>query len=132
MEQHQLSLSSHGPSPPTPHPPRHGFQNYGSIPRRGGRNATSVGHIAMAEQRLSEFFEPSRPSSTVVYTDAELQQIAELLKSMGRPAWSTVPRIYTVLRTINQLEQLDVFIQQGITDIWFPFSSSSLPGQLSP
>jgi ankyrin repeat protein/serine/threonine protein kinase len=83
------------------------------------------------EQKLAEFFKPCRSPSNP-YTDPEFQQISELLKNMGRPTWASIPRIYTVLRTIGQLEHLDVFIQQSITDIWFPFSTSSLPGQLSP
>jgi hypothetical protein len=83
------------------------------------------------EQKLSEFFPPARPPP-VIYKDAELQRISELLLNMGRPAWGNIPRIYTVLRIIGQLEYIEVFIQQGITDIWFPFSASSLPSQLSP
>lgn len=83
------------------------------------------------ESKLSESFTPCR-MPPAAYTDPELQRISELLKNMGRPAWASIPRIYTVLRTIGQLEHLDVFIQQGITDIWFPFSTDSLPGQLSP
>jgi serine/threonine protein kinase len=51
---------------------------------------------------------------------------------MGRTRWSRVPRIYTVLRRIGQLQLLDAFIAQGITDIWLPFSASSLPELLSP
>jgi hypothetical protein len=83
------------------------------------------------EQKLSEFFFPYRQPS-VPYTDPELQRISELLKNTGRSTWASIPRIYTVLRVVDQLEHVDVFIQQGITDIWFPFSASSLPGQLSP
>ncbi|KAI9857182.1 MAG: hypothetical protein M1813_008544 [Trichoglossum hirsutum] len=83
------------------------------------------------EQKLSEFFTPCR-SPPAYYTDLELQRISELLRNMGRPTWATIPRVYTVLRVIGQLEHLDVFTEQGITDIWFPFSTKSLPGQLSP
>jgi hypothetical protein len=51
---------------------------------------------------------------------------------MGRPQWGTVPRIYTILRSIGQLQLLDEFIQLGISDIWFPFTADSLPNKLLP
>jgi serine/threonine protein kinase len=46
-------------------------------------------------------------------------------------SWSLVPRIYIVLRILGQLQTLDGFIDQGINDLWFPFSASSLPKVLS-
>jgi hypothetical protein len=36
-----------------------------------------------------------------------------------------------VLRIIGQLQIIDKFLYQGITDIWFPFSSATLPKALS-
>ncbi|KAI9682633.1 MAG: hypothetical protein M1822_006931 [Bathelium mastoideum] len=41
-------------------------------------------------------------------------------------AWSQVPRLYTILRTIGQLHLLDDLIDQGINDYWFPFSAKSV------
>jgi hypothetical protein len=65
--------------------------------------------------------------TTRVYTDFDFQEIFDLLRDGGRDPWSMVPRIYAVLRIIGQLQIIDSFIDQGITDIWFPFSTSSLP-----
>ena len=81
-----------------------------------------------AEQRLQEFFPIGNVPAT--YSDLELQQMSRLLRNMGRGSWSKVPRLYTILRIIGQLQLLDSFIDQGITDIWFPsqkppFQSSS-------
>jgi hypothetical protein len=42
-----------------------------------------------------------------------------------------VPRFITVLRLIDQLDPLDGFINDGITDIWFPFTDASLRTKLS-
>jgi molecular chaperone DnaK (HSP70) len=67
-----------------------------------------------------------------VFTDAELLKISTYLRNTGQATWSTVPRLYIILRLLNQLEMLDVFIEQGTTDIWFPFSLASLPNMLSP
>jgi hypothetical protein len=80
------------------------------------------------QERMSEFL-PSRDDR---YTDSDIQQISNLLEHMNCISWSKVPRIYTVLRRIGQLQLLDAFIAQGITDIWFPFSNTSLPQLLSP
>jgi molecular chaperone DnaK (HSP70) len=76
------------------------------------------------------FAEKAATSST--FTDSELVIISNYLRNTGQLSWGTVPRLYSVLRVLNQLDMLDVFIQQGITDIWFPFSSTSLPSTLSP
>jgi heat shock protein 1/8 len=75
----------------------------------------------------------SRPAgSNSVYTDSEFIQVSTYLQNTGQPSWSAVPRLYTVLRLLNQLDMLDTFIEQGITDIWFPFTQTSLPNTLSP
>jgi hypothetical protein len=66
-----------------------------------------------------------------IYSDSDLQKISELLEYSGRHSWSEVPRIYTVLRIIGELQIIDNFLGQGITDMWFPFSSASLPRALN-
>jgi len=82
--------------------------------------------------RLGQFFSISNPQPHSKYSDKDLQEIALLLGNMGRQQWSSVPRIYTVLRRIGQLQLLDEFIELGITDVWFPFTPKSLPEKLSP
>ncbi|TAQ87572.1 hypothetical protein B7494_g4092 [Chlorociboria aeruginascens] len=78
---------------------------------------------------LGDFFASEAPRKS--YTDKEFLTIAQLLQSNGRGPWSEVPRIYTVLRIIGQLDIIESFIDQGITDIWFPFTSATLPKALS-
>ncbi|KAJ4303252.1 hypothetical protein N0V90_002145 [Kalmusia sp. IMI 367209] len=84
-----------------------------------------------ANRGLTSLFNKPTDSS-LTYTDTEFIQISTYLRNTGQPDWSKIPRLYTVLRLINQLDMLDVFIQQGITDIWFPFSQTTLPHVLSP
>lgn len=88
----------------------------------------------VAEQKLGDFFptpiDPAAPKTK--YSDASLQQIANLLRVSHRERWSAVPRIYTVLRNIEQLQLIDEFIDEGFTDIWFPFTARNLPPKLSP
>jgi heat shock protein 1/8 len=67
-----------------------------------------------------------------IYTDSDFLNISTYLGNTGHSSWSTVPRLYAVLRLLNQLDMLDTFIEQDITDIWFPFTQASLPSTLSP
>lgn len=90
-----------------------------------------------AQLRLAEFFttEIGRPDSagpSRKYTDNDFLQISTLLRESNNKSWSNVPRIYTVLRTIDQLQHLNTFIDQGITDIWFPFDRRNIPDFLTP
>tara|TARA_R110002003_G_scaffold141_38_gene13189 strand:+ start:1034 stop:3388 length:2355 start_codon:yes stop_codon:yes gene_type:complete len=59
--------------------------------------------------------ENSIPSSSAgsTYSDTEITQISTMLRNTGRSSWSLVPRLYTVLRLISQLNALDDFIEQG-------------------
>ncbi|KAF1979816.1 HSP70-domain-containing protein [Bimuria novae-zelandiae CBS 107.79] len=84
-----------------------------------------------SERGLAALFNTSDENSRT-YTDSEFNQISTYLKNTGQPDWSQVPRLYTVLRLIDGLDLLEVFIQQGITDIWFPFGQTTLPRVLSP
>lgn len=86
------------------------------------------------DEKMATYFPP--PSIGRIaperYTDADILEISCLLELMGRSAWSSVPRIYIILRRIGELQVLDAFTAQGITDIWFPFSTNSLPDLLRP
>ena len=90
-------------------------------------------HLARSiDKRLSAFFAPSNGEYLQSFTDHNFQQISNLLKGTGRTPCSTVPRLYVVLRTIDCLHVLDTLIDQGITDIWFPFAKNSIPPELPP
>lgn len=60
------------------------------------------------------------------FTDRDFAQISQLLKQENRVTWSFVPRLYTVLRHIEQLMALETFLQHGLTDMWFPFTIAQL------
>lgn len=85
-----------------------------------------------SEKGLGNLFPTSGGEDRTAYTDAEFSQISTYLRNAGRSSWSTVPRLYTVLRLIGHLPFLDSFVDQGITDIWFPFTPTSLPDALTP
>ncbi|KAI9855853.1 MAG: hypothetical protein M1813_009372 [Trichoglossum hirsutum] len=94
--------------------------------------ATSRTSHRTVEQKLGDFFSTGEGKPQANYSDKEIRQISDLLRVAGRQSWSTVPRVYIVLRLINQLELLDMFVDQGITDIWLPFTERSLPDTLAP
>ncbi|MCJ1398420.1 hypothetical protein MMC11_001618 [Xylographa trunciseda] len=84
-----------------------------------------------SSSRLGDFFVVGE-EPRVCYSDRELLDISRHLNLCGRQAWCRAPRLYTVLRIIGELKSLDAIIDQGISDIWFPFTASSVPTILSP
>ena len=77
--------------------------------------------------RLGDFFTEPRTQ----YSDLDIQDISLLLKDSQKVTWSQVPRLYTILRTIGQLNVLDTIVEQGISDYWFPFDTRSVPTALT-
>lgn len=59
--------------------------------------------------------------------EAEVRRLSYDLERIGQVSWSRVPRIYAVLRLLDHVQLIDSFIEMGISDIWFPFSSQTLP-----
>jgi hypothetical protein len=102
------------PSPATEH-----------LPRDRRSQQLLAGRPRTSERGLLELFDTSAESNHI-YTDADFNQISTYLRNTGQPDWSQVPRLYTVLRLIDGLDVLG-FIEQGITDIWFPFGQTTLP-----
>ena len=80
--------------------------------------------------RLCEYF-PKGKESGAPYSDSEIYEISSLLKH-SNPRWSKVPRTYIILRTIGRLDLLDVFVDLGFSDYWFPVTEKRLPDSLSP
>jgi serine/threonine protein kinase len=60
-------------------------------------------------------------------TESDIRDIAQVLIRTSNVSWSRIPRIYSVLRIIDQLHAIDSFLTEGITDVWLPFSQKSLP-----
>jgi serine/threonine protein kinase len=64
------------------------------------------------------------------FTENDIRGIADVLSRCARKRWSRVPRLYSILRKIGHLDTLDAFIDGDITDVYFPFSKSTLPEAL--
>jgi hypothetical protein len=83
------------------------------------------------EKAMALFFPSTDPlSESRTFSERDCDEIRRLLRCLGKPSWSILPRIYIVLRTINQLNVMDDFVAIGVTDIWLPFSEASLPEAL--
>ena len=83
--------------------------------------------------QLSDFF-PTSDGPRLPYTDRDMLSISQYLRESGHLKWSEAPRLYTVLRTIGQLQILEPMLDEGFSDIWFPFKASgasSVPTLLS-
>jgi hypothetical protein len=73
---------------------------------------------------LGDFFPREFPRTS--FSDVTIQEISLLLKQIDSD-WSTVPRLYIVLRLINRTDLLNDFLSFGFTDHWFPISRGALP-----
>ena len=76
--------------------------------------------------RLGDFFKLNAEARSS-YCDRDVKEVSTLLQGIGQNAWADVPRLYIVLRRIDQLQYLDSFIDQGLNDYWFPFDERSAP-----
>ncbi|KAL1801675.1 hypothetical protein ACET3X_002017 [Alternaria dauci] len=89
--------------------------------------------IALLDEAMLAWFPPSGTvelSTRSTFTETDLRGISHLLHQSGKPSWSRIPRIYTTLRLINELDVIDAFLDRGITDLSLPFNQRTLPGLL--
>lgn len=85
------------------------------------------------DQAMLHWFPPASDtelSTRVDFTESDLRDISDLLHRAGKESWSRTPRIYVVLRLIDELGVMDPFTGCGVTDMSFPFSQRTLPGVL--
>ena len=81
--------------------------------------------------QLTRALNSPQADSRTRYTDQEVDEISNILRSQGQQTWSKVPRLYIVLRKIGQLHVLDDLIDQDVSDYWFPFEARTVPRLLN-
>lgn len=86
---------------------------------------------------LQRWFPESPPGSSTVaqpkrFSETDLRGISDVLQRVGRGTWSRIPRIFTVLRLLDRLDVIDLFLAQAISDVYFPFTHQTLPQSLNP
>ncbi|KAF2016793.1 kinase-like protein [Aaosphaeria arxii CBS 175.79] len=60
-------------------------------------------------------------------TESDIRDITDALHRTSKPGWDKVPRIFSVLKIIDKVEDIDSFLGEDISDVWFPFSQKTLP-----
>jgi hypothetical protein len=83
-----------------------------------------------AEDLLRRWFQQDAGETAKHLTETDICDIAEVLTRSSKNTWSRIPRIYSILRRIGQLDVIDAFIADGFTDVSFPFSGTTLPEAL--
>jgi TolA-binding protein len=94
------------------------------------RSAQTNVYDQLAVGRLNEFFANNDQRQTA-YNESDIEQVSLLLHQVN-PQWSKVTRIYIVLRTIDCLDLLNTFVNEGCSDHWLPFAIQGLPSYLRP
>jgi serine/threonine protein kinase len=64
------------------------------------------------------------------FTESDLRGISDVLRRTGKEHWSKIPRIYSILRIIGQIQVIDSFLADGLSDLWLPFTFKTLPEAL--
>ncbi|KAI4931080.1 hypothetical protein J4E86_011647 [Alternaria arbusti] len=82
------------------------------------------------EDLLRRWFPDSAENASTLFTENDIRGIADVLTRCARERWSRVPRLYSILRKIGQLDAIDAFIDSEITDVYFPFNKNTLPEAL--
>jgi serine/threonine protein kinase len=82
------------------------------------------------EDLLRRWFPQNAGETLKPFTESDIREIADVLTRCARERWSRVPRLYSILRKIGQLDTIDAFIDSDVTDVYFPFNKSTLPEAL--
>ncbi|CAN9192575.1 unnamed protein product [Alternaria alternata] len=82
------------------------------------------------EDLLRRWFPVNAEKTLTPFTENDIREVADVLTRCARERWSRVPRLYSVLRKIGQLDTIDSFIDSDITDVYFPFTKNTLPEAL--
>lgn len=82
------------------------------------------------EDLLRRWFPANAEKTLTPFTENDIREVADVLTRCARERWSRVPRLYSILRKIGQLDTIDSFIDSDITDVYFPFTKNTLPEAL--
>ena len=91
----------------------------------------SPSYIPEKPFHLADFF-PDKGEPRTAYSDRDIHEISRCLKLGNEQKWSGAPRLYIVLRTIGQMDVLNTLLDEGINDLLFPFTRTSVPKIIRP
>jgi len=84
----------------------------------------------MAASEAEEALRLLLEAANRMYTDDDFEIIAAHLEHTETPEHARNPRLYTLLRIIDKLGDLNRFIKLGLSDRSFPFTRERLPAEL--
>ena len=90
----------------------------------------SPSYVPEKQFQLADFF-PDQGEPRTAYSDPDIHEISRCLKLRNEQRWSAAPRLYIVLRTIGLLDVLNPLLDEGISDVLFPFTPTSVPKLIS-
>lgn len=64
------------------------------------------------------------------FRDADFVRISELLMLHGKPEWSRRPRTFALLRLIESVDAIEVFITERLSDFALPYTEENLPNAI--
>ncbi|KAI4637021.1 hypothetical protein J4E93_010687 [Alternaria ventricosa] len=85
------------------------------------------------EERVSSLLSTAstqRMGNEKPYNDEIILALGELLAMLGKHDWSVRPRLYLVLRMIDEVRAMNMLIIEGFKDIHFPFTEVDLTPSL--
>jgi len=87
-------------------------------------------HTSNGNKSLEELFATDYASEHH-FNDDECRLISSQLSADQHDNWAAIPRLYIVLRLINQIHLIDDFLRLGLNDYCLPFNgTSSFPSSL--
>ncbi|KAK8091291.1 hypothetical protein PG994_000796 [Apiospora phragmitis] len=97
----------------------------------GGRAGTARPYHPPPSMDPAELFESHFDGSKQSYSAADLERISAYLRTTGHEEHSRHPKLYTVLRLIDELRLFNQFVEDGVTDASIPLSYHSLPPSIN-
>jgi hypothetical protein len=88
----------------------------------------------LLDEAMLAWFPPTSNTELLTrttFTEIDLRGISDLLYRSGKQTWSRIPRIYTTLRIIDEINAIEAFVGCDITDLAFPFDQRTLPSTFS-
>ena len=126
----QTSVTSPQTPPFSPTQPRNLFGRHDSQTSVTSPLTLPPDPISENPFHLADFFS-DHGEPRLAYSDLEIHEISRCLKFADQHEWSDAPRLYTLLRTIGQIPVLDILLDEGINDLLFPFTPTTVPKILS-
>src|SRR5437762_10252407 len=84
----------------------------------------------MWERAIAEFLQAKHLGRSnrqrEAFSNENFIRISDMLKKVGKLQWSLLPRTYAILKLSGRLDAMDLFVDDGLTDISLPYTTRTL------